>query len=130
MVSLAKCCHPVRGDEIVGFVTKGEGVSVHRKDCPNLKNETERLIDVEWNVAGDNTYYAIVTVVCEMGKNYLLDIIGKATSKDVYVDAVKTKEKDNETIYELTVKMKNRDALENFMDSLKAFKFIKEVKRK
>ena len=65
-----------------------------------------------------------------MGKNYLLDIIGKATSKDVYVDAVKTKEKDNETIYELTVKMKNRDALENFMDSLKAFKFIKEVKRK
>lgn len=130
MVSLAKCCHPVRGDEIVGFVTKGEGVSVHRKDCPNLKNETERLIDVEWNVAGDNTYYAIVTVVCEMGKNYLLDIIGKATSKDVYVDAVKTREKDNETIYELTVKMKNRDALENFMDSLKAFKFIKEVKRK
>ncbi len=130
MVSLAKCCHPVRGDEIVGFVTKGEGVTVHRKDCPNLKNEKERLIDVEWNIAKDNTYEAVVTVVCEMGKNYLLDIIGKATSKDVYVDAVKTKEKDNETIYELTVKMKNKEALENFMDSLKTFKFIREVKRK
>ena len=130
MVSLAKCCHPVRGDEIVGFVTKGEGVTVHRKDCTNLKNEKERLIDVEWNIAKDNTYEAVVTVVCEMGKNYLLDIIGKATSKDVYVDAVKTKEKDNETIYELTVKMKNKEALENFMDSLKTFKFIREVKRK
>ena len=60
----------------------------------------------------------------------MLDIIGKATSKNVYVDAVKTKNNLNETLYELTVKTSGKEALEGFMNSLMTFRFVKEVIRK
>ena len=129
MTHLAKCCHPIFGDDIIGFITKGEGVTVHRKNCSNIEDNTNRLISVSWNSSKETSELAKVVVVCETGKNYLLDIIGKATSKNIYIDAVKTKTKDQDTLYELMVKVNNKENLEGFMNSLMTFKFVKEVTR-
>ncbi len=130
MVNLAKCCNPVKGDEIIGYITKGEGVSVHKVGCPNVPFESDRLIPVTWNDKKDTMYFTRVDVVCESHKNYLLDIIGKATAKGVSIDSVKTKERETDNVYELTVKTSNKETLEDFMNSLYAFKFVKGVERK
>ncbi len=130
LVNLAKCCHPVYGDEIVGFITKGEGVTVHKKNCPNLKDKMDRLINVEWNCYNDETFEAFVLVLTDSTKNYLLDIVSKATTKKVFVDKVKTKKEDLDTIYEIGVKVNNKSQLDDFMNSLYDYKFVKKVERK
>ncbi|MBR1817400.1 MAG: bifunctional (p)ppGpp synthetase/guanosine-3',5'-bis(diphosphate) 3'-pyrophosphohydrolase, partial [Bacilli bacterium] len=128
LVSLAKCCHPILGDEIKGYVTKGDGVSVHRSNCKNLFSSEARFIDVKWRPMS-YTYLAKVKVTCESGKNYLMDLVGKATSKNVTIDSVKTKSDDSKTVYELMVKVASKDELDRFMDSLLQFQFVESVER-
>jgi len=128
LVSLAKCCYPVLGDNIKGFITKGEGVSVHRANCPNLINKENRLVSVTWANKGV-TYLAHIKIRTDIGKNYLLDIISKATTKSVYIDSVKTKTDNHETIYDVIVKVKNKEALDEFMQSLYSYTFVLGVDR-
>lgn len=130
LVSLAKCCKPVAGDNIKGYITKGEGVSVHRQDCVNIALRKERLIDVEWNYDADNNYFTDIAIEVIPGKNYLLDLIAKATSKNLYIDSVHTKENEKGFLYEMTIRVKNKEELENFISSLQAFPFVKRVLRK
>ena len=130
LVNLAKCCHPVFGDEIVGYITKGEGVTVHKKNCVNVRDKEERFIKVEWNNDITSNFETDVVITTDSGKNYLLDIISKATTKKVYVDGVKTKSDNLDTIYTITVKVTNKEQLEDFMNSLYAYKFVKRVERK
>jgi len=76
-VSLARCCTPVPRDEIIGFVTRGRGVSVHRADCPNaedLRRDPERLIPVQWNTAAPSTFRVTVLVEALDRKHLLRDI--------------------------------------------------------
>ena len=129
LVNLAKCCHPVYGDEIVGYVTKGEGVTVHKKNCVNVKDKENRFILVEWNPAVQSTFLVTIAITTDASKNYLLDIISKATSKKVYVDGVKTKSDHLDTIYMITLKVANKAQLEDFMNSLYSYKFVKRVER-
>ncbi len=65
LVRLARCCNPVPGDEIVGFVTRGRGVSVHRRDCPNARDllgQPERIIEVDWDMGSETTYQVEIII--------------------------------------------------------------------
>ena len=128
LVTIASCCKPVKGDKIVGYITKGEGITVHKADCINIKN-SNRLIDVEWNMASDASYLTDIYIKVVKGKNQLLDIITKASQKDVYIEAVKTTEEDTATLYTLTVKTNNSEELDNFISDLKSLNFVMEVGR-
>lgn len=130
LVNLAKCCKPVRDDEITGYITKGEGVSVHCANCKNIQNKKERLIECRWNAEKEGIYFTDIRVEVLPSKNYLLDLIAKATAKNIYIEAVRTKEQEEKTIYEMTVKVKNKEELEGFMNSLYTLSFVCEVKRK
>lgn len=126
-INLAKCCKPVKGDKIIGYITKGEGVTVHKKDCENVKNKKERLIEVNWNDTVEDYYYSDLMIEVIVGGNYLLDIVQKASIKGVFVESLKTKECDDKIIYEVTVKVKNNLELNNFINDLYNFSFVKKV---
>ena len=127
-VSLAKCCKPVKGDEIVGYITKGSGISVHRQDCINIA-DSKRLIDVSWNPNSDNYYYTDIEVSVYNDKNYLADIIALATLKGIIIDSVSTKVSDSLVRYKLTIKLKNIDSLNNFINALYNKSYISKVER-
>jgi len=77
LVRFSKCCNPVPGDEIIGYITKGRGVSIHRKDCPNTKDllvEPERIIEVEWNTQSSVSYNADVQVRANDRQGLLAEI--------------------------------------------------------
>lgn len=128
LVTIANCCKPIKGDPIIGYITKGEGITVHKKDCPNIKAST-RLIDVEWNMNNESSYLTDLTIKVLKGKNQLLDIITKASQKDVYIESVKTREDDDYTIYAITIKTNNTSQLEGFISELKSLPIVISVER-
>ena len=128
-VSLAKCCNPIKGDDIIGYITRGQGISVHLKDCPNVKNETDRLIDVSWNNDNSNEYFANIRVVVDSSNSKLLDIIAICSTRNIIVDSIKTKNEDIDTIYILTLKIKDIKELDSVIIALENLSYVKKAER-
>ena len=130
LVTIAKCCRPVKGDDIVGFLTKGNGVQIHKKGCPNIQ-DSERLIDVEWNYDNkDGSYLTDIKVKVIKGKNNLLEIITKASQSEVFIESVNTYEDDDFTTLALTVKTRDITQLNNFINDVKSLSDVKSVERR
>lgn len=134
LVKLSKCCNPVPGDEIVGYITKGRGVSVHRADCVNIKNlisEENRIIDVYWYNNNRTTYNVDIEIYANDRTGLLADIIaevGNAKCKLKAISSRTTKEKI--VVTELTVEVENVDQLNKILKALRKVDSIYEVKRK
>ena len=130
LVSLAKCCKPVKGDDILGFITKGEGISVHKKTCPNVLNKENRIIDVFWNDEIGSEYYTDIYIETLNDKSYVADLINQASSKNINVVSFFTKDTQDSTFYTLTLKVKNVEELDNFINRLESLSFVKKVGKK
>ena len=132
LVNLASCCKPVYGDPIIGYITKGQGITVHKKDCVNIRDFNERLIDVSWNdnKVSDDTRYVVRLLVTTNGiKNNVLEIVTKATVRNVIISSINEVNKNNTLCYDLLIKVHNKDDLEFFIDELKTLTFVTDVKR-
>ena len=89
-----------------------------------------RLVDVAWtNLNEDSFYYTTLIITCLKDKNYILDLISKTSQKNVYVDSFKTKEGKENTIYELNIKTKSKNEIEDYMNSLYDYSFVLQVTR-
>lgn len=129
-VSVAKCCNPVPGDEIIGYITKGEGIIVHKKSCPNIKNIDTRLIDVDWNSSNsDKLFIARIRVMTDTTNNHILDIVTKASTRGITISSINEINDKYGSAYEITVKVKNKDDLLLLVDDLRILPFVKEVIR-
>lgn len=129
-VSVAKCCNPVPGDEIIGYITKGEGIIVHKKSCPNIKNINTRLIDVDWNSSNsDKLFIARLRVMTDTTNNHILDIVTKASTRGITISSINEINDKYGLAYEITVKVKNKDDLLLLVDDLRILPFVKEVIR-
>ncbi len=134
LVKLSKCCNPVPGDEIIGYITKGRGVSIHRKDCTNVKdlvNEESRMIDVYWANKETEAYQVDIEVYANDRSGLLADIIkviGNAQCKLMGVNSRTNKE--NIAIVGITIEVENINELNKVINSLTKIDSIFEVKRK
>ncbi len=117
-VNLASCCNPVMGDRIKGYITKGNGIMVHREDCINIKNIVERIINVEWNENSDKLYFANLLITITSASNPIVEIVTKATIRNVQVESFKTLKRNNNLNYLLVVRTKNNEDLNNFINDL------------
>lgn len=127
LVNIADCCHPVKGDEIIGYITKGNGVTIHKKNCINIKNINDRLINVNWNLDSDNTYISKLKIITNNDYNNMLDIITKASLKNVIVTSINEFNKNNTHGYNITIKVKNKNILDSFIESIRILSYVSKV---
>ena len=134
LVKLSKCCNPLPGDEIIGYITKGRGVSVHRKDCVNIKDlitQENRLIDVEWYNENVATYQADIEIYSNDRGGLLVDIlkqVGTTKAKILGVNTKTTKEKI--AIIEITLEVENTEELDKAQKAIRRVESVYEVRRK
>ena len=131
-LSLANCCRPIPGDSIIGYISKGQGVKVHRADCPNIVNEKKRLIPVQWEEGLDEKQYEVNLIIHSDDRNYLLsDIVTTLQQCNVYLKHVDSAVDDGnlEATTKLTVSVKNAAHLQNLISNLKKVRSVNEVIR-
>ena len=127
-VNIASCCKPVPSDRIIGYITKGYGITIHRLMCPNVNDLKERTISVRWN---ENTSkkYPTSLLISSLTNNVLLDIISKTSSNDINVESINTINTSEGFLYNITVLVKDKESLEKFMSDLKNIPDIVNVDR-
>ena len=135
LVRFARCCNPLPGDEIVGYITRGRGVSVHRADCVNLKDagvEPERMIEVEWESSGAGSYEADIQMLCYDHAGLFAEISLMFASQDVPVTAVTAhtvKNKQGLCTMNMTIVIKTTQQLDKLLRDLQKRPDVIEVFR-
>lgn len=133
LTSLAKCCNPLPGDEIIGYITRGRGVTVHRRDCPNVLNSTdvERLIEVEWGRQDGNTYSVAVQIRAWDRGGLLRDIAAVVADEDINLSAanVVTQRKENMATITATLEIRNMAQLSRILAKLEHLPNVLEARR-
>jgi len=134
LVRFAKCCNPLPGDEIVGYVTKGRGVAIHRADCPNCKLDDEffqkRLVDVEWNNPKKSKFEGEIKIVATDRKSMLSDVTHMIAIQKLNINGINArKTKEGITHINLLIEVNDISELTNLMKKLKAIPGVEDVFR-
>ncbi|MGN1299159.1 MAG: RelA/SpoT family protein [Candidatus Scatovivens sp.] len=134
LVKLSKCCNPLPGDEIVGYITKGRGVSVHRADCANTKellNEENRIIEVSWYEEVKGSYTVELEIFANDRNGLLKDIIKQIENSKAKLLGINCKvNKEKIAITEITVEIENKEELNKLRNAINSVESVYEVKRK
>ena len=128
-VSLAKGCKPIKGDPIIGYISRGQGIVVHHKDCKNIVHDSDRIIEVIWNYNITKKYETRISILASNKENLLVDIINTASSNDISVSKVNTIYNTDTNTYDLNIRVNDIDTLNKFFLALKRNPEIKSVER-
>ena len=133
LVKLSKCCNPLPGDEIIGYITKGRGVSVHRKDCLNVKDlltEENRIIDVKWYEETKENYNVNIEVLANVRNGLLVDILNVIKETKAQLMGVNTKTtKERIAIMDVNIEVENIEELNKVIRAIKKVDSVYEVRR-
>lgn len=134
MVRMARCCNPVPGDPIIGFITKGAGISVHRADCPNMRPgacDVDRLIEVEWDGATTESFQATLELDAYDRNGLLMDVMATLSELKINVINVNSRldEAEKQVHMSLIIDVKNVPQLEFVMTKLRRVKDVYTIRR-
>jgi GTP pyrophosphokinase len=135
LTSLAKCCKPVPGDDVIGFITRGRGVSVHRKDCKNIvrlsEEDKDRLIDVDWSDHQHQSFEVDIEIEALDRAGLLRDVTSVLSGEDVNVLSANThtNRKTQEARMRLTLEVDSSSKLNSAVQKLAQLRNVLEVNR-
>ena len=130
-IKLANCCYPIPGDKIIGYVSKGNGIVVHCKDCVNVNAlEEERLLDLEWATNIDRKYPVSIKISASQTNGIITDIINTINSYNLGIAQINTTTNQNfETIIKLKILVKNKLQLDNLIVNLQRVPHVHGIER-
>ncbi len=131
LVRLGKCCNPLPGDHIAGFITRGRGVTVHSYKCPVIaSSDPERLVEVSWDRSEDGVHPARLKLVCEDKQGLLASITNVLSSGETnIVKARVDRSEDQKAVLDFTIEVQGRKHLDKVINSLKRIKEVIGIER-
>jgi guanosine-3',5'-bis(diphosphate) 3'-pyrophosphohydrolase len=134
LVRFARCCNPVPGDDIIGYITRGRGVSVHRADCLNIPGdeglETHRLIEVEWESSTESNYSVEIEITGHDRRGLLNEVLQAVSESKTLISAVSGRsDKNKMALIHMTILIRNTDHLQSVVEKIKRVKDIYSVQR-
>lgn len=128
-VNLANCCNPVYGDAIVGYITKGNGITVHRMNCHNLEMLEDRTLEVKWNTNVNKRYMTSLFIHTNDSVNHVLDLIQTISLMNVNVDGIKTMGRSGKTLYEVNCYVTGLEQLNKLILTLNKNGYVEKIER-
>lgn len=134
MIRLSRCCNPLPGDAIVGYITRGRGVSIHRTDCPNISyhkdEDVERIVDVAWDVNPESTYQVEIEVAAYDRARLTTDVMNAIADMKVAINSVHARAiRQGQALVDLKIEIKNLNQLQSIFEKVKRIKDVIEVYR-
>lgn len=134
LVRFARCCNPVPGDPIIGYITRGRGVSIHREDCTNIptgdEDDHNRMIDVEWETAVEANYHVEIEITGHDRRAFLNEVLQAVSESKTVISAVSGRsDKNKMAIIHMTILIKNIDHLQSVVEKIKRVRDIYSVQR-
>jgi len=133
MVRYAQCCQPVPGDRVVGYVTQGRGISIHRSDCPNLlllSAETERRIEIDWQESEGETFVVRLAVGGEDRRGLYADICTAISESGTNIRSAEISTRDGAVFGSVLVEVENQTHLNKVIRAIRRVKGVMDVSRR
>ncbi|MGQ9610973.1 MAG: RelA/SpoT family protein [bacterium] len=129
-VRFAKCCNPIPGDDIVGFITRGRGVTIHVVDCREISGEYERILDAEWDIQGEKLYPVEISIDSDDKKGLLADVTAVIAKEGVNIESARVVTANEKAETNLKIQVANTEHLRRIMDDIRHIKGVNNVERR
>jgi len=130
MVKFAKCCNPIPGDEISGYISRGRGITVHTHSCPYIKRlDADRIVDVDWNVKEKHAYPVHIKVICDDRKGVLTEVSSIISSFDINISYAQIETIDMIATCNFVIDVNDLHQLNKISSAIRQLKFVKSVER-
>ncbi len=128
-VNVANCCNPLPGDDIIGYISKNNGITIHRLSCPNIDRLEDRMINVKWSDDPKSKYLTSILITTKKNEKAMLEIMQKASNHNISIDNMKTLNRTDIVTYEVDLWVSSLEKLNNYIRDINSLGYVENVER-